>query len=283
MNDRRLNPVMLRPDDLDALLESVLARGHEPLTATAIRKALPAGKKPSAKEVADRLHALVDTGHIHRWPGRAQKFSALEAQAFVSDQVRQALTAGPLTEAEVKKHVSKAAQPMVKAVLTDLVDAGRLWRHPKLGKRVPYGLAPPDPLNYLPAAIESAFKPLIKLGFRDHELRAALRQYVGAPDVSAGTNADGTKTDDAILAAMSRLNSQVSRGALVYVAELRAALADQFRDKASFDRAVLGLAGRGQVQLQSHAWPGTLSDMEKEALIANERGGFFDAIGLRLE
>jgi hypothetical protein len=37
------------------------------------------------------------------------------------------------------------------------------------------------------------------------------------------------------------------------------------------------------VQLQSHAWPGRLSDSEKNALIPNGRGSFFDAIGLRLE
>jgi hypothetical protein len=269
---------MFSGDELGALLESALARAGEPLTVTATRKALPAGRKPSVKEVEDRLGALVDAGRIYRWPGATKKFSAVEPHAFAREHVLRALTPGPLTEAEVKKQVAKAAQPLVKAALTHLVDTGVVRRHPKLGQKVPYGLGPPDPRAYLPAAIASAFKPLLKLGFTEPALRQALREYVARPDGRGGTD-----TVAAIFAAMSTLNSQASRGALVYIAELRAALRGRFSDKASFDAAILALAERGEVQLQSHAWPGRLSDAEKDALIANGRGGFFDAIGRRLE
>lgn len=152
--------------------------------------------------------------------------------------------------------------------------------HPKLGTKKPFGLDPPDAVDYLPAEIEAAFRKLTKMGFKEAELQRALRRYVGHPDADDGVLPEGGQ---AILAAMARLNSQLSRGALVYLTELRAALTQQFRDKDAFDRGVLELAKQGKVQLQSHAWPGRLSDQEKNALVPNGRGGFFDAIGLRLE
>jgi hypothetical protein len=280
MPTKRLTPSpMLIPDDLEALLEAVLSRAEGPLSISAAIKALPAGKKPKKTEVQRSLGQLVTAGRIHRWPGAGEKFSAVNPQTFAREQVLQALSSAPLTEGEIKRQMPTAAKSLVTSALTALVSERTVMRHPKLGRRVPFGLGPPDAADYLPAELESAFKRLMKAGFNEAELQLALRRYTGAVED------DNTSTDGAqeILAAMPRLNSQASRGALVYVADLRAALTKQFRDKDSFDRAVLELAEKGQVQLQSHAWPGRLSDSEKNALIPNGRGSFFDAIGLRLE
>lgn len=273
-------PSMLANDDLDALLETALARAGEPLTMAAVLKALPAGSKPAKKEVQIRLGKLVEKGRIHRWPGAAEKFSALSPQAFVRDQALRALSSGPLTEAEIKQQVPKSAKSLVKAALAALVGERVVMKHPKLGRRVPFGLGPAAAADYLPAEIATAFKRLTKMGFQEAELQSALRRYAGGVEGSRLTADNGAQE---ILAAMSRLNSQASRGALVYVAELRAALTQQFPDKESFDRAVLELAKTGKVQLQSHAWPGRLSESDRNALVPNGRGGFFDAIGLRLE
>jgi hypothetical protein len=270
---------MPTPEELDALLESALARTREPSNVAAVRKALPAGQKPAAQQVEAGLDRLADQGRIHRWPGRAKKFAAVTPQSFTQEQIRQALAARPLTEGEIKRQVPAAAKPLVKSALAALVSERTVIKHPKLGRRTPFGLEPPAAADYLPVELETTFKRLMKLGFKESELQLALRRYAGA-----GAN-DNDAQDGAqeILAAMPRLNSQASRGALVYLADLRAALATQFRDKDAFDRAVLALAEAGKVQLQSHAWPGRLSDDEKNALIPNGRGGFFDAIGLRLE
>jgi hypothetical protein len=306
-------------DTLAELLETVLTRVEGPLAAAAVRKALPLGKKPALKDVQARLRALVDAGRVYLWPGKAEKFSAVEARTLAREQVRQALASGPATEGEVKKRVAKVVQSLVRTALTGLIAEGVVSRHPKLGKRLPYGLTPADPLDYLRPEVDAAIKKLRKLGFEEGDLRAAVRRLGGGVDAPAGTPArsgaaavsgTGGRTgaatsaapstppaaaspappspgeadaDAAILAAILRLNSQASRGALVYVADLRAALADRLRSKAAFDQAVLGLAERARVQLQSHAWPGRLSDAEREALIPNGRGGYFDAIGLRLE
>ena len=270
---------MLTPDDLEALLESALARVGEPVDVNGARKALPAGKKPKREQVQAVLEKLVDDGRLHRWPGRATKFSAVSPQSFTREQVLQVLAAGPLPEAEIKKKLPASARSLVKAALAALVKERIVLKHPKLARRDPYGLHPPSAVAYLAPEVALMFKRLMKLGFKEADLQLALRRYTGAAvhdDVSADRSAE-------ILAAMSGLNSQASRGALVYVAELRAALTNQFRDKESFDRAVLELAKEGKVQLQANPWPGRLSEGEKNALIPNGQGGFFDAIGIRLE
>lgn len=269
---------MSDPDDLDAMLETALARVGEPLSAATVRKALPAGPKPSVREVLLRLTALVDGGRVHAWPGKSAKFSSVAAPRYASDQVLAALAQGPLTEAEIKRRVPAAAKPFVKTALADLVDARRVWRHPKRASKIRCALTPPDPLDYLPEEIDAVFKKLAKLGFSQEALRAALRRYAAADERKPATAAG-----DLVPGAMLRLNPQAAHGALVYVASLRAALADQFPDKATFDAAVMALAEQGKVQLQSHAWPGRLSAEERYALIDDGRGGYFDAIGLRLE
>jgi hypothetical protein len=265
-------------NDLDVMLETALARAGTPLTAAAVRKALPAGQKPSLREVLSRLSALVDGGRLHAWPGKGAKFSSVAAPRYASDRILAALAQGPLTEAEIKRRVPAAAKPLVKAALADLVDARRVWRHPKRASKSRCALTPPDPLDYLPDEIEAVFKKLAKLGFSQDALRAALRRYATAYEPKPAP-AEG----ELIPAAMLRLNPQAAHGALVYVASLRAALADHFQDKASFDAAVRALAERGKVQLQSHAWPGRLSAEERQALIDDGRGGYVDAVGLRLE
>jgi hypothetical protein len=289
-------------DDLDALLEAALARAGEPLNVAAVLKALPAGKKPAKRAVQAQLADLVQKGRIHRWPGAAVKFSAVGPQSFARDQVLRALSSGPFTEVEIKQRVHKSAKPLVKAALAALIGERVVMKHPKLGRRVPFGLGPPDAADYLPAEIATAFKRLMKMGFTEADLHSALHRHVGgvqekimdaATETQSalhhhvggvqGTRVPADNGAQEILTAMPRLNSQASRGALVYLADLRAALTQQFPDKESFDHAVLELAKQGKVQLQSHAWPGRLSDSDRNALVANGRGGFFDAIGLRLE
>jgi len=271
---------MASDQDLDELIETALARAAEPLSFTAVLKALPAGRKPDQKALKVHLDALAETGRIHRWRGKTTKFWGISQQSFVTDQVLQALAAGPLTQSQIIRQARKSPQVMVRAVLTALVRDKTVRKHPKFGKKQPFGLRPPDAVDYLPAGIETLFKQLEKKGFERSELHAALRRYAGGSKVGPAPAGNGAEE---ILAAMTRLNSQASRGALVFVTDLRASLRQQLQDKDSFDRAVLELAQQGKVQLQSHPWPGRLSDTEKHALVPNGRGGFFDAIGLRLE
>jgi len=73
---------------------------------------------------------------------------------------------------------------------------------------------------------------------------------------------------------------QTREDALVWV---RQALHERFADKTSFDRMILRLAEQGRVQLQSHDLPSQLSPEEREAMIPNPWGGYYMAIGIRME
>ncbi len=260
------------------MLETAIDRADAPLTGAAAIKALPAGKKPKKEQAEACLSELIAAGRIHPWPGK--KLWKVDPELFARQEVLRALSVGPLTETEIKNKIPGSAKSLVKTALAVLVKKGTVMPHPRLRTRKPFGLGPPDAIDYLPAEIEAVFEKLRKLGFKADELQRALRRYAGGPDAEVGAGPPGRES---ILAAMARLNRQVSRGALVYLAELRAALTREFSDKDAFDRAILELAREGKVQLQSHAWPGRLSDQEKNALVPNGRGGFFDAIGLRLE
>jgi hypothetical protein len=271
--------------DLDPLIEAVLARTGEPLTVAAVIRGMPAGRKPKPAQMLELLNTLVRAGRIHRWPGAAARFSTVEPLGFARDQVLGALSRRPLTDAELKKRLPASVRSLAKAALATLVAERRVFRHPKLGLKVRVALTPPDPFDYLPPELEVLYKRMAKLGFDAAQSNDALRRHfaptgVQAPPAEAHVPADAGAE---ILAAMSRLNSQTSRGALVNLSELRAATAARFADRSAFDRAVLALAEQGRVQLQTHPWPGRLSLDERSALVPDGRGGFFDAIGIRLE
>jgi hypothetical protein len=265
-------------DDLDTLIERILERSGEALSPSAVRKALPVGSRLPLQQLHVRLQSLVEAGRIFRWRGKSARFSTVAPETLAQEQVIKALSAGPLAEADIKKNVPAASRPLVSSSIGSLERDGRILRHPKLGRRQPFGLNPPDPFDYLRPELDALLLRLQKAGIPAIGLRQALQRYVeGAEESRVGTG-----DEDALLSAMHRLNPQVSRGAMVYLADLRASLQSQFPDKASFDQAVVRLAELGRVQLQSHAWPGRLTDAEKRALVENGRGGYFDAIGIRM-
>jgi hypothetical protein len=77
-------------ENLDALLEAVLARAGEPVSVAMALRTLPAGRKPTKAEVQVRLGKLAEAGRLHRWPGAAAKFSSFScAKACLGGHVRE--------------------------------------------------------------------------------------------------------------------------------------------------------------------------------------------------
>ncbi|GIX48314.1 MAG: hypothetical protein KatS3mg131_2525 [Candidatus Tectimicrobiota bacterium] len=178
---------------------------------------------------------------------------------------------GPLTKAALKKKLPRAAQSLVDRTLDELCQAGRVWKHPRRGRREPYGLAPPELQEYLRPAVENLVGAFQKQGFAPGSIWAALRAFLW----EAGKQA--------IRDAMLHLNPHAVRGALVYLPDLRKAVRSYFSDTLSFNQAVLRLAEQGKVQLQSHDRPAQLTPEERKRMVPNRWGSYFMAIGLRLE
>lgn len=263
--------------DLDALIRKALERAPEGLIASKIRSALPKAVRPSPDRLEQRLRALAKNGGVFVWPGRTPRFAAVDFEAFARERILEALRAsGALTESELKRKLPSVIGTRAKEMLPRMVAEGSVLRHPPLNKRHRFALQPADPLVYLEAEMEGVLTRLAKLGFDERQRQDALRRY-------ASRSAPAQEEGEEVLAAMQRLNPQASRGALVPLPALRAALHERFPDKTAFDQAVLRLAERGRVQLQSHAWPSSLSAEEKESMIDNGRGGFYEVIGVRLE
>lgn len=263
---------MIPPADLDTLLRKIVTKGLEPLTLNQIRRALPSGVRIPPAQLTGLLERLIKQGQLFVWPGRPPRYASHPFEAAVRERIIKVLEQyGPLTKAALAKKLPKSARPFLGRALDDLCRNGRVFKHPKLGRREPYGLTPPESLPYLRPKLESLMKTLQQQGFGSGALWAALRTCLWEVE------------ERAIREAMSRLNPHVARGALVYIPELREAARSHFSDKLSFDQAVLRLAEQGTVQLQSHDRPADLTPEERAAMIPNRRGSYFMAIGLRME
>lgn len=264
--------------DLDVLLKKTIAQVPDSLTATRVRSALPPGYRIPLDQLKERLSALAKQGLLFEWPTRPKQYAARSFEAFVRERVIEVLQQPrALTGAEISKKLPTVARPFIAKTLKVLVEEGRVYRHPKIGRREPYGLAPPNPLDYLRPTLEKLLDNLRRVGFSLSAVREAFQQYLKCLPT------DSEPDDQVILSAMQRLNPQAARGALVYIPELRQAVRDRFLDKISFDQTVLGLTEQGKVQLQSHDLPAQLSPEQREAMIDNSRGGYFMAIGIRME
>lgn len=255
----------ISPAELETLVLDVVASVGRPVTATEIHRAMPKALRPEPKVVTGLAAALAKGKRLFRI---GRRFSAQPDRTLHERIVRFTETEGR-TAAELAKQL-RAPATRVRDAIRELVAAGQLHAYPKQQRTIRYAAHPPSPADLLRPELARLLQSAAKLGIDEEAARRALREIlrvVAAP-----------KDDDPIVAAIRELNPD---GALVYLPHLRTALASSYRDKPSFDRAVLGLLARGAIQLQSHPTPSLLGASEREAMIEDGRGGYFSAIGLR--
>jgi hypothetical protein len=263
-------PASVEAAERDDLIRRFVAGADEPVPAGRIGAALPSAYRLSVPELRRELARLVETGQLHAWPGRryaSRPHAELLAERLLAAVARQ----GRLTRAEAGKVAGKTA---VK-VLQRLAEQGRLFLHPRLGRRGPAWQAdPPDALEHARPLLDGVIETLQKKGFgREAALQAMARH--------AGAVPKRTDPSQAVLDAIAQLDPRTATGALVFLPHLRHALSDHFPDKLSFDRALLALLAQGRVELQSHPVPSQLNEAERASMIDNGRGSFYMAVGLR--
>ena len=102
-----------------------------------------------------------------------------------------------------------------------------------------------------------------------------------SPNVGHPQPVDMSAQESSIARALARENPQsVSQGALVYLPKLRAAMSAALPGK-EFDRALLRLFRRGDLELQSHAVPSQMKPEEKAQSIQDGHGSYYMAVGVR--
>jgi hypothetical protein len=240
-----------------------VASEGRPVTVTEIHRSMPKALRPAAKAVTSVVAALEEAKRLFRI---GRRFSA-QPDRTLHERIVRATRDEARTATELAKQLRTSAT-RIREAIRELVAGGELHAYPKQQRVIRYAAHPPTPTDLLRSELARLLAGAAKLGISEADAKNALRELLGG---SATGN-------DPIVAAIRELNPD---GTLVYLPHLRTALASSYKDKPSFDRAVLGLLARGTVQLQSHPTPSLLGAAERDAMIEDGRGGYFSAIGLR--
>lgn len=264
--------------DVAVNIVKVLTAATTPLASTAILKALPVGGRPKPKALSTLLTELVDQGRIVRGGSSTAKFISAPADAWAQRALLAALTQGARTESKLKSALPGGFDRLLPAALRSLTETGKAHRHPPLkkGGLPAYALQPADPADYLAKDLEKLIAAVAAKGFTLAQVRGGARRLLGDSADEAGI-----AREDPVLAALRRIDPRTDQGAAVSVPRLREALIAELPRKGDFDAAILALADRGILELQTHAWPARLNERERELLVENGRGGWFDQVSLR--
>jgi hypothetical protein len=285
---RKPSATLLALHEVDELILKILFRNRFGLSTDKVRKDLPPSHRISKDQINSRLKALVSGGKIYAWnppPGKAKKppapiYSLEPLEQLVASEVQEILKNQPLTPAEIKKKFPAHINKYLLCLLEPLIKNKTVKWHPPLkGKRL--GLEEPNPADFLSPEIRKLFEKGEKLGFQAEAILESANKYYKS--LSPQIDPTSTNAEDIILKTMTALESAAAKGALVYIPDLRKALLDTFPNKKSFDQAILHLAKLGKVQLQSHSFPGELTEEKRLAMIDNTRGSYFMAVGIRME
>jgi len=283
--------------DLQANVLKVLSAGGPPLTPPKIARALPVGGRPPLKVLRPLLAQLAAAGRLERLPGKTERYIAAPVEAWARATLLEMLRSGPQTAAKLEKSLTVHHAHLATALLAALVGGGQVFRHPapSKGGQPAFALTPPDPLRYLAGALDRILRTVEEQGFTPAAVRAAALRHLGASEFTTAARGAGdcepkptpkatpTKapglSPETVIEAMGRVEPRVNDGAAVSIARLREILGAQ-HDKKSFDEAMLQLAARGVVELQSHAWPARLTAEQQELLIDDGHGSWFDSAAL---
>jgi len=287
---RKPSPIPLDFGEVDELILKILSRNRFGLSADKIRRDLPPSHRISKDQIKSRLKAPFSVGKIYAWNpplGKAKKppapiYSLEPLEPLVAGEVQEILKNQPLSPAEIKKKFLSHINKYLLSFLEPLIKSGTIKWHPPLkGKRL--GLQDPNPVDFLSTEISKLFEKGGKLGFGTESILQAIQGYVKPLPPGKQPLLSPEETERVIFRAMRSLKPAAAQGALVYIPDLRKALSEFFPDKEFFDQAILHLAKLEKVQLQSHSLPAELTEEQRRAMIDNQRGSYFMAIGIRME
>ena len=254
--------------DLQANILKVLSAGGSPLSSSKIAKALPVGGRPSPAVLQALLVQLAEQGVLARTPGKTDKFVASPVESWARGK-----PADGVTQPDPLPHLEKALDALLAAVEAKGFPAAAVraaaLRH--------LGAGPPGKAATAPARVPATTAPATAAPAPSSPSPLSPAPLSTPPPVPA---AAGGLSPDAIIAAMGLAEPRVQDGAAVSIARLREMLGAR-QDKKSFDDAVLTLAKRGVLELQSHAWPARLTVEQQQQLIDNGRGGWYDSAALQ--
>jgi hypothetical protein len=277
-------------EELEDLILKILSREPSGLPATKIVKSLPPSLRRIAKPLDEHLKGMVAERRIFSWEpplGKAKRipptiYSVEPLSKIVGDFIVRLLRQQDWTPGEMRKQLPTHIKSHLMIFLDPMVNDGKIkWHPPIKGKRL--SLQDPDPVDFLSAEITKLFEKGQRLGFDSKAILEAVRRNARIGEIKKASQPSPREIEDIVFKAMKGLKPSAAQGSLVYLPDLRNALREVFPDKESFDRAILTLAKTEKIQLQSHSLPSELSNENKAAMIDNNRGSYFMAVGIRME
>jgi hypothetical protein len=305
-------------DGIELRLRDALRAAAEPLAVSKIRASLPARQRAAAEELQSILEALVARGAAYRFApyrtqNRAPRYWDRSPVVYVRQLILAALQGKNRSARDLEKALQRPLADWKKQerqeAIGRLVSEGAVYRLPPLpgSKAVRYSLSPPDPADYLRAAMNRFLQhenkveqQLAPLGIQPRQVREATLRMLGrepspnsprepsvqaAPDEVAGPRprAGGGPTDDELLVlqAIRELGHDPRLGGFVSIADLRRTLDGRLPASQRFDETLWRLAQARQVDLYPHDYPGSLTNEERRQLLFDERGRCFNGVSLR--
>jgi hypothetical protein len=180
------------PDtDVVAAVQQVLAASDEPLTVPKIRDRLASRHRTdNLEELLQRQAAAKVLHQYPKYRSPQDRYWDRPMPLHVAALIRSATAEEALPWSELRRKLPAYALPHAEAVLQEELTAGRLHRHPRLGRGGErFGVRPPDPKEFLRGELNGMFERLSRLGFTIDRVRAAaleiLHDEEWAPRVEA--------------------------------------------------------------------------------------------------
>jgi hypothetical protein len=163
--------------DLPTAVQRVLAASPEPQTVSKIRSQLPSVLRTgSVEELGEILKRQAASNVIVQYPkyrSHQDRYWDRPLPVHIASLVQEALQEQPLGLSELRRKMPAYAVTQLEAVLIEQVNQGKVYRHPRPGKRGGdlFSRQPPDPKHYLRSELTDLFLRLEELGFTQEQLR----------------------------------------------------------------------------------------------------------------
>lgn len=291
------SPVYWMPSQEESVRQAMLqALAERPLTQpklSACLKALLQGwPKDWPKQTLERL---AHEGLIRLGAGKSPTYWAPGAEQRARETMLSALAERPRTEKEflgdLKPLLGDWPPTQLKLILEQLRQEGRFYKLPPLaGKAEILSLQPADPRDYLRGAIQGLkdavrqlAQKLAPAGVSEQQLYTAVDE-LWRPELPTPVSAPAPtalERGQLLLNRMAQIEPGAVNGALVSLRDLRRALRAEIPEKADFDQAALHLFREGRVDLTWHHHPSALSAEERDEMVTDGQGNYYNGIVLR--
>ena len=278
-----------------------LKQTAEPVTAKQLTVLLADSFKLKETVLSPILDECVARGELHSIPpatakGKPRYWDRDLVEFGRGLIVRTLDKQGPQPKAKVKTAAKSLGAAPFERAFQSLIDSHRVCAHPPVGKSkiVKYHTQPPAPELYLKdvaTLLTKVIGQLNAVGVEREALQNAVWQLVAqsglaVPSGLANVNQDAARGAPLLASSVSldllmlmrQVEPGADRGALVSARDLRRAAN---LDKTEFDRAVLALAGQGDLMLHRHDHASHLSAAERDELVTDGAGNYYVGLALR--